>query len=126
MDFNLACAITQSPAAIAGVERRRLERELDGWVEAHRQAAQERFALARGEFEADAGALAALACAIAEAGRRVSGALEAVAVSGFSTPSAVRPATARDVAEGFEQALDGELLPSAARVVGARLMLELA
>lgn len=126
MDFDLACAITQAPADLARAERRRLERELDAWSEAHRLESEARFALARGECDADAAALADLARAIAAAGRQVSGALADLARAGLSTPTSQAAPDAAEIGARFEEALDGALLPSAARVVGAALALELA
>jgi hypothetical protein len=124
MDFDQAIAIT----APTGLARARLERGLDAADEAHRETVSERLAVSRycPEMDADLSELQALAGVLARAGRLAALRLNRLAENNLSVPDDAGPLTARDLAERFEEALDGLLLPSAARVVGAACALEAA
>ena len=123
MDFDQAIAIT----APNGLARARLERRLDAADEAHREAVSERLAVSRycPEMDADMSELQALAEVLTRAGRLAAMHLGRLCENNLSVPDEAS-ATAHDLTERFEEALDGLLLPTAARVVAAANALRMA
>jgi hypothetical protein len=125
MDFDQAVAITGPHAA--SLARHRLQRALDAADEAHREGVSERLAVSRysAELDADVSELQGLAETLAHAGRRTALRLNRLAENNLSVPDAAGPLTSRDLAERLEEALDGLLTPTAARLLGAAVALEL-
>ena len=126
MDFDQAIAIAAPGSAALGLARRRLERALDAADEAHRETVSGRLCVSRysSELDADMGELQALAEVLARAGRLAALRLNRLAENNLSVPDAAGPVSGRDIAARFEEALDGLLLPTAARVVGAACALD--
>lgn len=127
MDIEQAAAIAHPAEAMAGLARRRLQRLLDAADEAHREAVSGRLAVSRycAELDADVGEIHALAAAIAEAARRFARPLNRLAENNLSVPDDLAPLPASDLADRLEESLDGLLTPSAARLLGAAVAVEL-
>lgn len=125
MDFDQAFAIT-GPHASA-LARRRLQRALDAADEAHREEVSDRLAVSRYsvELDADVSELQGLAEVIARAGRQAALRLNRLGENNLSVPGGTGPLACRDLTERLEEALDGLLTPSAARLLGAAVALEL-
>jgi hypothetical protein len=125
MDFDQAAAITGPHAA--ALARRRLQRGLDAAEEAHRELVSGRLAVSRysAELDADVSELQGLAEIIVRAGRQTALRLNRLSENNLSVPDETGPVACRDLAERLEEALDGLLTPSAARLLGAAVALEL-
>jgi hypothetical protein len=125
MDFDQALAISGPHAAT--VARRRLQRALDAADETHRERVSERLAVSRyaAELDADVSELQGLAEIIVRAGRQAALRLNRLGENNLSVPDSPGPLACRDLAERLEEALDGLLTPSAARLLGAAVALEL-
>jgi hypothetical protein len=125
MDFDQALAITGPHAA--ALARRRLQRALDAADEAHREGVSERLSVSRysAELDADVSQLQGLAEVLARAGRQAALRLNRLAENNLSVPGGGCALSCRDLTDRLEEALDGLLTPSAARLLGAAVALEL-